>query len=93
MALLDEIRRAKSPEPGRCSIRSTSPTGCERPGSTPDPICPAIVGNIIVYKDWHHLSATYVRSLTDELERQMAWPSLGGALGRMSHAGVRCWSR
>lgn len=33
--------------------------------------CPAIVGNIIVYKDWHHLSATYVRSLTDELERQM----------------------
>ena len=33
--------------------------------------CPAVVGNIIVYKDWHHLSATYVRSLTDELERQM----------------------
>ncbi|WP_287383666.1 acyltransferase family protein [Gordonia sp. (in: high G+C Gram-positive bacteria)] len=44
---------------------------CQRPGSVPDPLCPAIIGNIIVYKDWHHLSATYVRSLTDEVERQM----------------------
>jgi len=33
--------------------------------------CPAIVGNIIVYKDWHHLSASYIRSLTDELGRRM----------------------
>ncbi|WP_156024678.1 SGNH hydrolase domain-containing protein [Smaragdicoccus niigatensis] len=33
--------------------------------------CPAVVGNMIVYKDWHHLSATFVRSLTDELGRQM----------------------
>ena len=33
--------------------------------------CPAIVGNIVVYKDYHHLSATYVRSLTDELGRQL----------------------
>ncbi|GAA1482940.1 acyltransferase family protein [Gordonia sinesedis] len=33
--------------------------------------CPAIVGNITVYKDWHHVSATYIRSLTDELGRQM----------------------
>ena len=72
MALLDE-------DPAR-EIAGTRPLFhpldvsdgvCERPGSTPDPICPAIVGNIIVYKDWHHLSATYVRSLTDELERQM----------------------
>lgn len=35
-------------------------------------LCPAVVGNIIVYKDWHHLSATYVRSLTDGLGAQMA---------------------
>nr|WP_161927729.1 acyltransferase family protein [Gordonia crocea] len=34
-------------------------------------ICPAIVGNIVVYKDYHHLSATYVRSLVDELGRQL----------------------
>ncbi|MFT3900297.1 MAG: acyltransferase family protein [Gordonia sp. (in: high G+C Gram-positive bacteria)] len=33
--------------------------------------CPAIIGNIVVYKDYHHLSATYVRSLTDELGRQL----------------------
>lgn len=44
-------------------------------------LCPAIAGNIIVYKDWHHLSATYVRSLTDEVERQMglALPWAGSA--------------
>ncbi|WP_432211709.1 acyltransferase family protein [Gordonia aichiensis] len=34
--------------------------------------CPAVVGNIIVYKDYHHLSATYVRTLTRELSRQLA---------------------
>ncbi len=34
-------------------------------------LCPAIVGNIVVYKDYHHLSATYVRSLVDELGRQL----------------------
>ena len=34
-------------------------------------MCPAVVGNIIVYKDWHHLSATFIRSLIPELQRQM----------------------
>ncbi|KXT58094.1 acyltransferase [Gordonia sp. QH-12] len=34
--------------------------------------CPAVVGNITVYKDYHHLSATYVRSLTRELSRQLS---------------------
>ncbi len=54
---------------------------CQRPGSAPDPLCQAIIGNVIVYKDWHHLSTTYVRSMTDELERQMgrALPSAGKA--------------
>ena len=33
--------------------------------------CPAIVGNVIVYKDWHHLSASYVRTLSIELDRRM----------------------
>ncbi|WP_132991525.1 acyltransferase family protein [Gordonia zhaorongruii] len=41
-------------------------------GLCTDAFCPGIVGNIIVYKDFHHLSATYVRSLTGELSRQMA---------------------
>ncbi|GAA1462368.1 acyltransferase family protein [Williamsia maris] len=36
-----------------------------------DTLCPAIIGNISVYHDWHHLSATFVRSLAPELERQM----------------------
>ncbi|WP_052688681.1 acyltransferase family protein [Williamsia herbipolensis] len=40
--------------------------------------CPAVVGNIIVYKDWHHLSATFVRSLIPRLWQQMsrAMPAL-----------------
>ncbi len=41
-------------------------------GICTDDFCPAIVGNITVYKDPHHLSATFVRSLIDELGRQMA---------------------
>lgn len=40
-------------------------------GMCNDRTCPAVVGNITVYHDWHHLSATYVRSLTAELQRQM----------------------
>lgn len=40
--------------------------------------CPAVVGNIVVYKDWHHLSATFVRSLIPRLWQQMsrAMPTL-----------------
>lgn len=35
-------------------------------------VCRAVEGNVLVYKDSHHLSATYVRTLTDELGRQIA---------------------
>ncbi|BAH50512.1 acyltransferase family protein [Rhodococcus opacus] len=34
-------------------------------------ICRAVQGNILVYHDSHHLSATYVRSLVPELDRQI----------------------
>jgi hypothetical protein len=34
-------------------------------------ICRAVEGNVLVYRDSHHLSATYVRTLTDELGRQV----------------------
>lgn len=37
-------------------------------------MCPAIIGNTMVYSDWHHLSATFVRSMTPELWRQMNAP-------------------
>lgn len=33
--------------------------------------CPAAIGNVIVYHDSHHLSATFVRSLVPEFERQL----------------------
>jgi peptidoglycan/LPS O-acetylase OafA/YrhL len=35
-------------------------------------ICRAVEGNVLVYHDAHHLSATYVRTLTNELGRQIA---------------------
>jgi hypothetical protein len=35
-------------------------------------ICPAVEGNVLVYHDAHHLSATYMRTMTNELGRQMA---------------------
>lgn len=35
-------------------------------------ICRAAEGNVLVYHDAHHLSATYVRTLTGELTRQMS---------------------
>ncbi|MGW5151144.1 acyltransferase family protein [Rhodococcus koreensis] len=34
-------------------------------------ICRVVQGNILVYHDSHHLSATYVRSLAPELDRQV----------------------
>ncbi|MGA8329805.1 MAG: acyltransferase family protein [Mycobacterium sp.] len=35
-------------------------------------VCRAVEGNVLVYHDAHHLSATYMRTLTPELGRQMA---------------------
>lgn len=35
-------------------------------------VCRAVEGNVLVYHDEHHLSATYVRSMADELERQLS---------------------
>lgn len=33
--------------------------------------CPAVIGNVIVYHDSHHLSASFVRSLIPEFSRQL----------------------
>lgn len=41
----------------------------------PGEACPPVIGNVLVWRDPHHLTATYVRSLTADLER-----SLGGVL-------------
>src|SRR5699024_1351055 len=35
-------------------------------------ICRAVEGNVLIYHDAHHLSATYVRTMTSELSRQIA---------------------
>ncbi len=39
-------------------------------------ICPAVEGNVLVYHDAHHLSATYMRTMTNELGRQLG-PATG----------------
>ena len=33
--------------------------------------CRAIEGNVLIYRDSHHISATYMRTMTDELGRQL----------------------
>ncbi|MCX2753675.1 MULTISPECIES: acyltransferase family protein [unclassified Gordonia (in: high G+C Gram-positive bacteria)] len=42
-----------------------------------DEYCPAVVGNILVWHDFHHLSATFVRSLIPaveaDLQRSLGW--------------------
>jgi len=42
-----------------------------------DTYCPAVVGNIVVYRDFHHLTATYIRSfipqLETDLQRSLRW--------------------
>ncbi|HEU4360391.1 MAG TPA: acyltransferase family protein [Mycobacterium sp.] len=35
-------------------------------------ICRAVEGNVLIYHDSHHLSATYVRTMASELSRQLA---------------------
>ncbi len=35
-------------------------------------ICRAVEGNVLIYRDAHHLSRTYVRTMTSELGRQIA---------------------
>jgi len=35
-------------------------------------ICPAVEGNVLIYHDAHHISATYMRTMTNELGRQIA---------------------
>nr|WP_296771987.1 acyltransferase family protein [Rhodococcus sp. (in: high G+C Gram-positive bacteria)] len=36
------------------------------------PVCRAVEGNVVIYRDEHHLTATYMRTLTTELGRQIS---------------------
>lgn len=37
----------------------------------PKDLCPAVIGNAVVYRDSYHLSATFARTLTNWLERRL----------------------
>lgn len=65
--VLSPIDPALSLEAGRPLFHSIDLTD----GFCSSDSCPAIVGNVIVYKDQHHVSATFVRSLIDELEKRL----------------------
>lgn len=49
-------------------------------------ICPAVEGNVLVYHDAHHLSATYMRTMTNELGHQLGPPPAGGDRSATMHA-------
>jgi hypothetical protein len=34
--------------------------------------CRAVEGNVLLYRDAHHITTTYMRSMTNELGRQIA---------------------
>jgi len=36
-----------------------------------DDICPAVIGNVLVYRDSHHITATYSRLLSDDLAERL----------------------
>ena len=49
----------------------------------PEGVCPAVVGNVLVYRDSHHLTVPYAQSLAPALDRalQEARPDLFGMSG------------
>ena len=43
--------------------------------------CPAVVGNVLVWRDRHHFTATYARSIAGELARRLGLPGTAGEGG------------
>ena len=68
-AMVDQTALAASQDP-RVRVANISDGIC-----LPD-TCPPIIGNVLVYRDAHHLTATYARTLRDHLG-----PELDAALG------------
>jgi hypothetical protein len=41
----------------------------------PEKTCPAVIGDVLVYRNGSHLTATYVRTLTPWLDKQLPEPT------------------
>ncbi|AHW62687.1 Putative membrane protein [Corynebacterium glyciniphilum AJ 3170] len=54
-----------------------------------DGICPAVVGNVLVYRDGNHFTPTWVTMMGPELERQMYEPDSAEEQQRAAAAAVR----
>jgi peptidoglycan/LPS O-acetylase OafA/YrhL len=61
-------RRAAEQVPGVTLIDPT-------PMICPDEVCPAVIGDVLVYRDTNHLTATYARTLAPWLESQLPAPA------------------
>ena len=51
-------------------VRLIDPT----PIACPEKECPAVIGDVLVYRNGAHLTATYVRTLTPWLDKQLPEP-------------------
>jgi peptidoglycan/LPS O-acetylase OafA/YrhL len=49
--------------------------------------CPPVIGSMLVYRDHHHLTATFARSLVGELEAALPVPGIGPSRGQAGLAG------
>ncbi len=58
-------------EEGVEGVRLIDPT----PVVCPDKACPAVIGDVLVYRNGSHLTATYVRTLTPWLGKQLPEPA------------------
>jgi hypothetical protein len=43
-----------------------------RPALCPDGLCPAVIGDVLVWRDDNHITATYARTLAGWLSRELA---------------------
>jgi len=67
------------PRPGRYfDKRAARQTGIELISPVPklctDELCPAVIGNVLVYRDTYHMSATYAETLAPWLGRRLPVP-------------------
>lgn len=86
MASLDQLDRCAFPR-GAAPYRNYVVRGARRAGvaridlnpvACPGQVCPAVVGDVLVYRDRVHLTATYVRTIAGWIEERLPAPRASG---------------
>ncbi len=57
------LRTAHILQPAATGLTRSVTVDLTRPGVCPAKVCPAVIGNVLIYRDEHHLTATYARTL------------------------------